>query len=92
MIHWHITATSPDKGLISDIKYLNNAKSVLDYVEVVYQIFEWQLDEEDKTQYLDNMLTLSETGENYKVYTASDQLTLYWRDCYDEPCKIATYN
>jgi len=90
--HWHITATTPEKGVSSDIKYINSAKSILDYVDVVYEIFAWQLEEEDRTQYFEGMLSLSETGENYKVYTSSNRLALYWRDCEDDPCVVATYN
>jgi len=90
--HWHITAETPEKGITSDIKYDNNAKSILDYVEVVYNMFDWQLEEDDKSQYLTNMLNLSEIGQNYKVYTSSDKITLYWRDCDNDPCILATYN
>lgn len=92
MTHWHITNTTPDYGITSDIMYENGAKSILDYVEVVYNVFNWQLDEEDKSQYLSNKLTLSETEKDYKIYTSCDKMTLYWRDCDDDPCVLAAYN
>jgi hypothetical protein len=90
--HWHISATTPKFGIISDVRYDNGAKSVLDYVEVVYGMFIADLEEEDKTIYLSNMLNLTENSEHYHIYTASDKLILSWADCQDDPCIRATYN
>jgi len=90
--HWHILATTPDRGVISAIRYDNAPKSIETYVSLVFEVFKDAVSENDRSQYMNGMLKMSEEELSYHVYSSTSRLNLSWTDCIDEPCAFAIYN
>lgn len=92
MTHWHIVTFNERREVLSALHYDNPARSVGDYVEMVYEIFGAMLNEEDRSIYMTNMLKLTEEHQGYHIYTESKKLVMSWTDCDDDPCSFAIYN
>lgn len=92
MTHWHIFTFNERREVLSALHYYNAARSVGDYIDMVYNIYGAILDESDRTMYMESMLNLTEQHEGYHIYTASNKLTMSWTDCEDDPCTFAIYN
>jgi hypothetical protein len=90
--HWHIITSSGSRDVIGAYRYDNHAKSIVDYVDIVYTLFDAMLEEGDRATYLNNMMNLAENTEGYHIYTRSKKLTISWTDCNDDPCAFAVYN
>lgn len=91
MKHWHLLTLNEDRKILAAARYDNAAKSINDYVDLVYNIFPSIVDEGDRVTYLNNMLSLTEGGSGYHIYVSSKELNLSWTDC-DDPCSFGVYN
>ena len=74
------------------LRYDSAPESIEDYVSMVFQVFKDQVDEDDRVQYLQGMLRMSEEDINYHVYSSTSKLNISWKDCQDDPCNFASYN
>lgn len=92
MTHWHITSSNGGNVAFGILRYDNCAKSISDYVDLVYNVFPGMVDEDNRNQYSVGMLKVAEEESSYCIYTASKKLTLYWTGCDDDPCTFSLYN
>jgi hypothetical protein len=92
--HWHIIASTGAKEKIAAARYDNAAKSINDFIEVVFDVYDRtaQISNVSKNEYMEWLLSLSENESGYHVYANSRQLILSWKDCEYDPCSLAIYN
>ena len=92
MSHWHIIAINDRQQVINTARYDNAAKSVGDFLDLAYTMYPDFLEKDDRTEYAENMLRLTEEFQSYHIYLPSKKLNLSWTDCQDDPCTFALYN
>lgn len=94
MRHWHVGFTNSNNAIINAVTYENSMQSVADYVDMAYEIYRdaYFLEEEDKPDYIINMLSLSDEEEPRKIFLLSKKINMFWAGCDNDPCSFAAYN
>lgn len=100
-MHWHIINWNESLGVIGVLKYNNPSKSIVDFLDICYKVFDAELDESDRTMYETAMLDFSEDdaeaellGRRVRTHLShtTEKLNISWVSCDEEPCSFAIYN
>lgn len=91
-MHYHIISWNNKFGIISAIRYEDGAKSVVDFIDIMYNVFSNQLDEEEKTNYMVAMVSMVDEKRAEHVAHTSEKLSISWVGCNDDKCRFASNN
>lgn len=91
-MHYHIFTWNNKFGIIAGLTYENGAEAAVDFVDILYNVFERQLDPNEKTNYIVNLVSMVDTDETQHVAYTSDKISISWVICDDAECKLAVNN
>lgn len=91
-MHYHIISWNDKFGIISHIRYHNGIASVIDYCDIIYNIFADELDQEQKPNSIIGLATVVDEGQIQHVAHTSEKISLSWVVCDGSPCKFAQDN
>lgn len=91
-MHYHVVNWNDKFGIIADIIYEDGAKAAVNFIDLLYNIFERQLDPDEKTNYIVSLVSMVDENETCHVAHTTEKLSISWVMCDQEHDKFAAYN
>lgn len=91
-MHYHIINWNDKFGIIAALTYEDGAEAAVDFVDLLYNVFNHQLDPLEETNYIVSLVSMVDEGEEAHVAHTSPKISISWVACNENPCKFAVNN